>query len=78
MKATGHKVYYPEKQILAIVKSLQPVTDEEICSKYNERYKQVLDFKELRDRLERMKELERIGTIMIGEGTKGIWQVKEE
>ena len=50
-----------EKLILTIVKSLQPVTDDDIFLEYNEISGQELSFKELKDRLKRNKKLEKIG-----------------
>ena len=66
-----------EKLILTIVKSLQPVTDDDIFLEYNEISGQELSFKKLKDRLKRNEKLEKIGEIFMDYNTKGIWQVKE-
>lgn len=66
-----------EKLILTIVKSLQPVTDDDIYLEYNEVSARELSFKELKDRLKKNKKLEKIGETLVDYNTKGIWHVKE-
>jgi hypothetical protein len=78
MKASIQKDDQAEKLILTIVKSLQPVTDDDIYLEYNEITEQELSFKEIKDRLKSMKKLETIGETFVGYDEKEIWQVKEE
>ena len=78
MKASIQKDDQAEKLILTIVKSLQPVTDDDIYLEYNEITEQELRFKEIKDRLKSMKKLEKIGETFVGYDEKEIWQVKEE
>ena len=77
MSGAKKKGDHAEKLILTIVKSLQPVTDDDIFLEYNEISEQELSFKELKDRLKRNKKLEKIGETLADYSTKGIWQVKE-
>ena len=78
MKASIQKDDQAEKLILTIVKSLQPVTDDDIYLEYNEITEQELRFKEIKDRLKSMKKLEKIKETFVGYDEKEIWQVKEE
>lgn len=78
VNATIEKDDHTEKLILAIVKSLQPITDDDIHLEYNEISEEELSFKELQDRLKNMKQLEKIGETFVDFAPKEIWQVKEE
>ena len=49
-----------------------------IHQKYNEISEEELSFKELKDRLRSIKQLEKIGEILVDYTPKEIWQVKEE
>ena len=69
---------HTEKLILTIVKSMQPITDDDLHQKYNEISEEELSFKELKDRLKNMKQLEKIGESFVDFAPKEIWQVKEE
>ena len=69
---------HTEKLILTIVKSMQPITDDDIHLEYNEISEEELSFKELKDRLKNMKQLEKIGETFVDYASKEIWQVKEE
>lgn len=69
---------HTEKLILTIVKSMQPITDDDIHLEYNEISEEELSFKELKDRLKSMKQLEKIGETFVDFAPKEIWQVKEE
>ena len=69
---------HTEKLILTIVKSMQPITDDDIHLEYNEISEEELSFKELKDRLKSMKQLEKIGETFVDFAPKAIWQVKEE
>ena len=78
MKASIQNDDHAEKLILTIVKSLQPVTDDDIYLEYNEISERELSFKEIKDRLKTMKKLEKIGETFVDYDEKAIWQVKEE
>jgi hypothetical protein len=67
-----------EKLIIAIVKLLQPVTDEDIYLEYNEVSEQEISLKKLKERLKKITQLEKIGETNIDYDAKEIWQVKEE
>lgn len=77
MTTSNHKGNHSEKLILAIVKSMQPLTDDDIYLEYNEISEQELSFNELKERLKRNIKLEKIGETLVGFKTKGIWQAKE-
>ena len=78
VNATTQKDDHAEKLILNIVKSMQPITDDDIHLEFNEISEKELSFKELKDRLNRMKQLEKIGETLVDFTPKEIWQVKEE
>ena len=78
VNATIEKDDHTEKLILARVKSLQPITDDDIHLEYNEISEEELSFKELKDRLKNMKQLEKIGETFVDFAPKEIWQVKED
>jgi hypothetical protein len=67
-----------EKIILTIVKMMQPITDDNIYLEFNEINEQKLSFKEIKDRLKKMKQLEKIGETLVDYNEREIWQVKEE
>jgi hypothetical protein len=67
-----------EKLIITIIKLLQPVTDEDIYLEYNEISEQEISLKELKERLKKITQLEKIGETNIDYNTKEIWQVKEK
>lgn len=78
VNATTEKSDHAEKLILTIVKSMQPITDNDLHQKYNEISEEELSSKELRNRLRNMKQLEKIGETLVDYTPKEIWQVKEE
>jgi hypothetical protein len=78
VNATTEKDDHTEKLILTIVKSMQPITDDDIHLEFNEISEEELSFKELKDRLKSMKQLEKIGETFVDFDPKEIWQVKEE
>ena len=78
VNATIEKDDHTEKLILTIVKSMQPITDDDIHLEFNEISEEELSFKELKDRLKSMKQLEKIGETFVDFAPKEIWQVKEE
>lgn len=78
VNATTEKDDHTKKLILTIVKSMQPITDDDLHQKYNEISEEGLSFKELRNRLRSIKQLEKIGEILVDYTPKEIWQVKEE
>ena len=78
VNATIEKDDHAEKLILTIVKSMQPITDDDIHLEFNEMSEEGLSFKELKNRLKSMKQLEKIGETLVDYAPKEIWQVKEE
>ena len=78
MKTSIQNDDHTEQLILTIVKSLQPITDDDIYLEYNEISERELSFKEIKDQLKKMKKLEKIGETFVGYDAKEIWQVKEE
>jgi hypothetical protein len=78
MKTSIQNDDHAKELILTIVKSLQPVTDDDIYLEYNEISEQELSFNEIKDKLKKMKKLEKIGETFVGYDAKEIWQVKEE
>ena len=58
MKASIQNDDHAEKLILTIVKSLQPVTDDDIYLEYNEISERELSFKEIKDRLDNLFDIE--------------------
>lgn len=78
MSGAKNKGDQAEKLILTIVKSMQPITDDDIHLEFNEISEEELSFKELKDRLNSMKQLEKIGETFVDFTPKEIFQVKEE